>query len=90
MIHFWRNFLYAMATGRSMLIMRHVSAQWTKLLRFMKELFKELLTLWTCGCTIVSLLLALMETLTLSEGNSFVTTLSIKLYVVNLGNMVLK
>ncbi|KAK4407268.1 Pre-processing factor 39 [Sesamum angolense] len=58
------NFLYAMVTGRSMLIMRRASAQWTKLQRFMNELFKELPTLWTCGCIIVFLLLEHMEILT--------------------------
>lgn len=58
-----------------MLIMRLGSAQWTKLQRFMNEPFKELPTLWTCGYIIALLLWALMEILTLSEGNSLVITL---------------
>lgn len=71
-------------------IMRHVSAQWTKLLRFMNELFKELHILWTCGCIIVSSLLALMEILTLSEGNFLLMTMPFKLFVVILGVITLK
>lgn len=62
-----------------MLIMRHASALQTKLLKFMNELFKELPTLWTCGCIIVLLLSALMEILTLFEGNFFITLLALSL-----------
>jgi hypothetical protein len=70
MIHFLRNFLFALGTGRNMLIMKRDLMVSIKLLRCMNEQFLQLLIQWTFGITIVNSQFQHMMTQISSEGST--------------------